>query len=139
MNNEKLNIDDCLQFIANTVLKVDYIIEEGTKNGWDYRVWKSGIAECWMRWQGDIKHYAITQLGDTTYYDYVGYWDLPLTFPNLYTKTATAQVGSGTTIVESGALNDDTTRVCLHWLANNPNTNCTVNMYVIGKVGGGTA
>lgn len=26
---------------------VDYIIEQGVKDGWEYRIYKSGIAECW--------------------------------------------------------------------------------------------
>ena len=30
----------------NNVL-VDYPVESGTKNGWEYRKWKSGRAECW--------------------------------------------------------------------------------------------
>ena len=28
-------------------LSVDYIVEEGTDNGWTYVKWNSGIAECW--------------------------------------------------------------------------------------------
>lgn len=29
-------------------LQADYIIEEGNANGWDYRKWASGTAECWQ-------------------------------------------------------------------------------------------
>lgn len=25
----------------------DYIVEQGTSNGWTYRKWNSGVAECW--------------------------------------------------------------------------------------------
>jgi hypothetical protein len=28
-------------------LKEDYIVEQGTKDGWTYRKWNSGLAECW--------------------------------------------------------------------------------------------
>ena len=27
--------------------ELDYIVEQGTKNGWSYRKWSSGVAECW--------------------------------------------------------------------------------------------
>ena len=27
---------------------VDYIVEQGTTNGWTYRKWHSGVAECWV-------------------------------------------------------------------------------------------
>ena len=27
----------------------DHVMEQGTKNGWTYRKWQSGIAECWYR------------------------------------------------------------------------------------------
>lgn len=30
-----------------TLQIVDYIVEQGTDNGWTYRKWNSGIAECW--------------------------------------------------------------------------------------------
>lgn len=29
----------------------DYVIDEGTSNGWGYRLWNSGKAECWRRLQ----------------------------------------------------------------------------------------
>lgn len=29
----------------------DFIVEEGTSNGWTYRLWDSGAAECWRRLQ----------------------------------------------------------------------------------------
>lgn len=28
-------------------VEMDYIVEQGTKNGWIYRKWNSGIGECW--------------------------------------------------------------------------------------------
>jgi hypothetical protein len=29
----------------------DFVIDEGTSNGWTYRKWNSGKAECWKRLQ----------------------------------------------------------------------------------------
>lgn len=33
--------------IAINGVVIDYIVEQGTKNGWEYRKWNSGVAECW--------------------------------------------------------------------------------------------
>lgn len=30
-------------------LRYDYVVSEGTANGWRYRRWNSGIQECWTR------------------------------------------------------------------------------------------
>ena len=30
-------------------ITLDYIVEQGTLNGWTYRKWNSGLAECWYR------------------------------------------------------------------------------------------
>lgn len=32
----------------------DYIIEQGTRDIWNYRKWSSGIAECWCTANGDV-------------------------------------------------------------------------------------
>lgn len=43
----------CWQFSANgfayaPVTIADYVVEEGTEDGWTYRKWSSGAAECWF-------------------------------------------------------------------------------------------
>lgn len=30
----------------------DFVVERGAKNGWQYKIWKSGVKECWIR--GDV-------------------------------------------------------------------------------------
>ena len=35
-------------YILGNQLK-DFVVEEGTSNGWDYRIWHSGKKECWYR------------------------------------------------------------------------------------------
>lgn len=32
---------------AGTLPVADYIVEQGTSNGWTYRKWSNGVAECW--------------------------------------------------------------------------------------------
>lgn len=36
----------------------DYIIEQGEKNGWGYRKWASGFAECWGRFHATKSEYS---------------------------------------------------------------------------------
>lgn len=42
-------------------VEIDYIVEQGEKNGWFYRKWNSGAAECWYSamvndiWQGEFE------------------------------------------------------------------------------------
>lgn len=41
-------IEKYLENLGFTKLSVvDYIIEQGSSDGWKYRIWKSGFAECW--------------------------------------------------------------------------------------------
>lgn len=111
----------------------DYVVEEGTDGIWTYRKWNSGIAECWLFYQGTVARYTGTLgLGPCTS-GYTKTWDLPFAFTERYTKTATAQVGKGICVVTSGGLNDTLESVCLHWGSNVTSGTSTVNMYVIGK------
>lgn len=42
-----LNIKKTLTKILDA-LKADYVVEQGTSNGWTYRKWNSGIIECFV-------------------------------------------------------------------------------------------
>jgi hypothetical protein len=33
----------------NGVQMTDFVVEQGTSNGWSYRLWNSGLAECWCK------------------------------------------------------------------------------------------
>lgn len=111
----------------------DLIVAQGTSGIWTYRKWASGLAECWMHWEGTITRYTGTLgLGPcTSAYTYT--WDLPFAFVKPYTKTATAQVGSGIAIVTSGGLNDTLDKVALHWASNVTSGKSTVNLYIEGR------
>ena len=73
---------------------VDYVVEQGTSpNGWTYRKWNSGIAECWGV-------FVIAVAVTTASAGYGGYRStstsvpaFPFTFTG--TPTLTAQIGSG--------------------------------------------
>ena len=78
-------------------LGADYIVEQGTSDGWAYRKWASGVAECWAKitqtvtpgdaWEGtlNLAPYVITV---TT----------PIEFTGIDCVNASAYVGNGHTI-----------------------------------------
>lgn len=45
-DNLEAIIPNCLYIIEDDNM-ADYIVEQGTQDGWTYRKWHSGIAECW--------------------------------------------------------------------------------------------
>lgn len=113
----------------------DYIVEQGTLNGWSYRKWISGVAECW----GDVSvsNLSLKQSNPNgAYYGQKDYnfpsgvfvADSPLRIllgleRNTYGSVATANVSSksssGVTVT----------------FINNTGTSlsCDVNIYAIGK------
>ena len=123
-----------LKDIANRFKnEADYVVEIGSyADGWHWRKWNSGDAVCWISWQGTVSQDTSTAGIAACTYGFVRFWDLPFAFTERYSKTATAQVGSGYAIVTSGGLNDTLDRVCLHWVSNTTGTN-TVNIHIKGK------
>ena len=81
-------------------LGADYIVEQGTSDGWAYRKWASGVAECWAKitqtvtpggaWAGtlNLTPYVITV---TT----------PIEFTGIDCVNASVYVGNGHTITSS--------------------------------------
>ena len=49
---------------------VDYIVEQGTSDGWTYRKWNSGIAECWCNIS---ESFAMTNALGSVYYGQKSY------------------------------------------------------------------
>lgn len=121
-----------IQALSATINVIDdYVVEQGTKDGWTYRKWNSGIAECWMRWSGTVTRYGSGGPSPATSM-YTNNWTLPFAFKAIYVKTATAQVGSGICIVASGGLNDTLDTVALHWASNVTSGTSTVNLMIKG-------
>ena len=59
-DNLETKIPNCLYMISDDKTFTDYVIEQGTTDdGWTYRKWNSGIAECWggfghtVSWSGE--------------------------------------------------------------------------------------
>lgn len=110
----------------------DQIVAQGTSGIWTYRKWHSGIAECWGTYQGTVARYTGTLGLGPCVSGYTSSWDLPFAFKKVYTKTATAQVGTGICVVTSGGLNDTLDKVALHWASNVASGTSTVNISIKG-------
>lgn len=83
-DNDSFNIVG-MPFKINDI-DVDYIVEQGESDGWFYRKWNSGFAECWKIYYG----YGITSA--KTHYSGFYYSEtvsvpFPFTFTNLPTVT----------------------------------------------------
>lgn len=73
----------------------DYVIEQGTKNGWIYRKWKSGLCECWYGVSHTTtlnKAWGALYIGDTVM-SRVSY---PFPYKSKPKELATLQTNSGT-------------------------------------------
>ena len=75
--------------------EVDYIVEQGTSNGWAYRKWNSGIAECWLESNLSITGSTpVAYMNGSAYYSYATF-DLPFTFTTRPRIVAEGNLGSG--------------------------------------------
>lgn len=90
---------------------VDYVVEQGTSDSWNYRKWNSGTYECW-------RFYSASIAVNTSSAGYGGYRSaeidlaFPITFTGVPVVTATAGTGS------QGA-----------WINNSPSTVSTAKFY----------
>lgn len=89
--------------------EVDFVIDSGVNKGWNYRKWKSGLAECWcsMTFETDVKNifdgvkfYYSNQVFNQTNY--------PITFTGIPSETATVQSSGGFAWLASCKLNTTT-------------------------------
>lgn len=96
MSSETITRSD-LENILNAVLpieQVDYVVEQGTSNGWAYRKWNSGMFECSRIYTGS---WAV----NTSSGSYGGYRSAMLSIPTypitfVAVPTVTATVTGGT-------------------------------------------
>lgn len=47
-------------YLLTSKIAPDYVIATGATNGWRWRKWKSGLAECWMRLTVSTEAFALT-------------------------------------------------------------------------------
>lgn len=82
-NNDAFNIVD-MPFKINDI-DVDYIVEQGEVDGWFYRKWNGGFAECWKIYYGQVNSANSNYSG--FYYSETVAVPFPFTFANLPTVT----------------------------------------------------
>lgn len=90
-------------------VQMDYIAEQGTKNGWLYRKWQGGLAECWYRKEHTV---AISNAWGSLYAgtNATGRTDYPFSFAEKPHEAVTVKssVPSVFAVCSSGGLGDNT-------------------------------
>lgn len=83
-----------LQYLITKLMGADYIVEEGNANGWGYRKWNSGIAECWQHTSSESL--AMTTQAGNGYYTTKSNWNFPSgLFISAPTVIINTKAGSG--------------------------------------------
>lgn len=71
----------------------DYIVEQGTKDGWTYRKWNSGIGECWKTISYTT---TVTGVWGSLYQSgYIARQNYPFSFTDKPVETVSCVAGSG--------------------------------------------
>ena len=76
-------------------LGADYIVEQGTSDGWAYRKWSSGTAECWL--ESDLTltgSTPVAYMNDSAYLSHATV-NLPFTFKTQPRSVAEGVLGTG--------------------------------------------
>lgn len=82
-------VDDFVDSLdATAIHAVDYIVEQGTSDGWTYHKWNSGLAECWYR--GNLGSITLSITLGTTH---IVSNAVRLTFPITFTSIPSCVIG----------------------------------------------
>ena len=83
--------------------EVDFVIESGTKDGWTYQKWKSGIAKCWYNYSFTTtvqEHLELFCRSTST--SRINY---PFKFAAIPTETTTIQSSGGQVLLANSSTN----------------------------------
>jgi len=116
-------LDKILDFIADHI--IDTVIEEGTIDGWEYRKWSSGIAECW----GHFEKTNASPIGANHYQFRIYY---PFTFIGTPVLNVTGRVGDEYSYVSWLTFDDNYSTIYFDSDTTATNT-LLVNAYAIGR------
>lgn len=110
---------------------VDRIVQQGEHNGWTYRIWQSGMAECWL-------HASEEALNPSGYSLHSGFYyhGIALNFPLAFIATPTVLVDGGSkTMLDFLRVCNVTESVVSIWIMtlDNTATDTTVNYNVYAK------
>lgn len=119
-------------YILGDELK-DFVIEEGTSNGWDYRVWYSGKKECWYRESKQSVAFNAWGSGYSTAEQTVP--NYPFTFDAYPNVQMTAQVENGGGWVLPNYTNYSVNNCGSYYVGSlsSGSKDFTINVYAIGK------
>lgn len=115
--NGTLNVSEEIQVGDNAI--ADFIVEQGTTNGWSWRKWNGGIAECWCTLSLTVDGW--TSVTANLYYSTI---KPSLTFPFVFSKVPTV----------SGQFNNSGAYVFTSLQA----VTETACNFVFGRIAGGT-
>lgn len=116
---------------VTNALKTDYVVEQGTSNGWTYRKWLSGIAECWYK--GLTKSSQSFASWGSLYY---GDWATGLQYPFAFISAPALMVTpADSQAYVLGRYNETATEVGTIRLGHNNTTSVQVvlDLYAIGR------
>lgn len=116
----------------NNVPMVDFIEEQGEQDGWFYRKWNSGYAECWkLHYENGVNAAATNYNG--FYYSPTISVPYPFTFTNLPTVIVDGGSSSHMNFVRVFGNYEDAATFTVVGLANVTSTNITVSIRAIGR------
>lgn len=128
-NGEGFNIVD-MPFRINDI-DVDYIVEQGEIDGWFYRKWNGGFAECWKVYYGSVNSAKNNYSG--FYYSETVSVPFPFTFTNLPTVTVDGGSVTYMNFVRVFGKYSDAASFTVISLMNAGNVDITVDIKAIGR------
>lgn len=96
-------------------LGADYIVEQGTSDGWAYRKWSSGTAECWLLESKTVTGSPSSIIG-TAYFISAVLTDFPAIFSEPPRGYGSGRLGSG-----------------IGWLTCIPNEKASIKLFITGN------
>lgn len=116
----------------NNIPMTDFVEEQGEDNGWFYRKWNSGYAECWkIHYENGVNAAATNYNG--FYYSPTISVPFPFTFTNLPTVIVDGGSSSHMNFVRVFGNYSDAASFVVIGLANVTSTNVTVSIRAIGR------
>lgn len=136
LGSKTASITDTIKSLSpSSPVVYDFILEEGTTNGWTWRKWNSGKYECWMR--DSSKKGTIDQAWGSFYYGTVSAYTYPITFVGDYpVVNITVQANNGGAWAVPNYADysfTSTGTIYLYRPTTTTNMAMTINIYAVGR------
>lgn len=137
LGTKKAGITDTIKALSGsgtTATPTDYVIQQGTSNGWTYSKWASGKYECWLR--DSSKKGTINQSWESFYYGTLTAYTYPITFTDYPVINITVQAANGGAWAVpnySDYSMSNTGTIYLYRPSQITDMNLTVNIYACGR------